>query len=105
MVAAVFLLLQSNSKLMLNFGKTVSEVQSVEPLEFTSYCSSFQTHYTDNAKMDAHLMCSQMLGLNVQWNGKIKKTKINKIYNSVAAIANKLPSVCIFYYLSLIASS
>lgn len=86
-IAAAFIFSRSKTKLK------VAESPSLDVSEFTSYCNSFDPPYTDNARMEAQLTCSQMLGLPVRWQGTVRTLKVGKIHNPIAAISNKLPSV------------
>ncbi|XP_065222857.1 wolframin [Planococcus citri] len=92
-IGIIYFLQKNNINLVSTYQEVITgETSYVDVSEFTSYCSSFQTVYTDIGRVERELTCSQLSGLPVHWKGKVKRTKIRNIHNPLTSFSNKLPS-------------
>lgn len=89
----MYLLSKYNLNIVTNIQNSINKTPYLGVSEFTNYCSSFQVPYTDLGRIETQLTCSQLLGLPVQWKGKVKKTRMSRISNPISAFTSKLPSV------------
>lgn len=61
--------------------------------DFSEYCNKDNGLNSQGASVLADVDCSQLIGLNVRWDGYIKASKVVSVYNPVLALLSFFPKV------------
>uniref|UniRef100_A0A2S2Q3J2 Wolframin n=1 Tax=Sipha flava TaxID=143950 RepID=A0A2S2Q3J2_9HEMI len=61
--------------------------------EFSDFCNKDIDKNTQVTTVLTDIDCSQLIGQNVQWNGRIKASKVVSVYNPVLAILSFFPKI------------
>lgn len=61
--------------------------------DFSEYCNKDNIVNSQGANVLADVDCSQLIDVNVRWDGFIKSSKVVSVYNPVLAILSFLPKV------------
>lgn len=61
--------------------------------DFSDFCNKYIGKNTQETTVLADIGCSQLIGQNVQWDGRIKASKVVSVYNPVLAVLSFFPKV------------
>lgn len=61
--------------------------------DFSEFCNKDGVLKSQQTTVLADIDCSQLIGLNVQWDGHIKASKVISVYNPVLAVLGFFPKV------------
>lgn len=61
--------------------------------DFSEFCNKGGVLKSQQTTVLADIDCSQLIGLNVQWDGHIKASKVISVYNPILAVLGFFPKV------------